>query len=512
MNNGANTLLATIPVGNAPTNVAVNPLTNRIVVSHEFETTQTLIDGATNTVVGLPLAAMQEPGALDFNTRTNRTYVIATVNTGGPVGYVLRMVMRGPTYSVKVNGADVTKVLPGTTVQVSWDGLFGTSPADQVALFQQGGGPPITASFLNGTGSPGGNGRPSGTVGLPIRAELPAGTYEVRLRSGHAGQTLGSLALKVLGTPVANADPSYSVAAGSTLTVPVGSGVLANDADADNLATLQAQVVNQPASGTLNLQPDGSFTYTPAANVNGPVTFTYQAKDADNLQPDAATVTITITGQRPAAVNDGPYAVTSGIDLAVSAADGLLKNDADADTASSALTVAALTQPTGGTISLHPSGAFMYNPRPGFSGPDSFTYRVTDNQGLISNVATASLTVNAVANPVIPPTTCGPRPTVVVRTEVVGGALQATVTATDTNALNNRLQSIAFGALQNAQVTLNGAAITDGQVVTLPAGTTTQTFTVRRAAAGQPTTVPLTVTDACGSWPTFVGGGTGAGF
>jgi hypothetical protein len=33
---------------------------------------------------------------------------------------------------------------------------------------------------------------------------------------------------------------------------------------------------------------------------------------------------------------------------------------------------------------------------------------------------------------------------------------------------------------------------------------------VRRAAAGQASTADLTVTDTCGTWPTFVGGGASA--
>ena len=36
----------------------------------------------------------------------------------------------------------------------------------------------------------------------------------------------------------------------------------------------------------------------------------------------------------------------------------------------------------------------------------------------------------------------------------------------------------------------------------LPAGTTSSTFYVRRAAAGQPVTLPVTITDACGRWTT----------
>jgi hypothetical protein len=35
-------------------------------------------------------------------------------------------------------------------------------------------------------------------------------------------------------------------------------------------------------------------------------------------------------------------------------------------------------------------------------------------------------------------------------------------------------------------------------------------LTVHRQAAGQAATVELTVTDGCGQWPTFLGGGPGA--
>ena len=55
-------------------------------------------------------------------------------------------------------------------------------------------------------------------------------------------------------------------------------GVLANDTDVDGDA-LTASLVTQPAHGTLSLNADGSFTYTPDANYNGADTFTYAAND-----------------------------------------------------------------------------------------------------------------------------------------------------------------------------------------------------------------------------------------
>jgi hypothetical protein len=46
--------------------------------------------------------------------------------------------------------------------------------------------------------------------------------------------------------------------------------------------------------------------------------------------------------------------------------------------------------------------------------------------------------------------------------------------------------------------------------VNLPAGTQQTTFYLRRVTPGQSSTLHLVITDNCGDWPTFVGGGPGA--
>src|SRR5207249_10650970 len=76
--------------------------------------------------------------------------------------------------------------------------------------------------------------------------------------------------------PTAN-DDSYTVNEDTTLTVNAP-GVLANDTDVDG-NTLTAIRVSGPSHGTLALNADGSFSYTPAANYNGPDSFTYRIND-----------------------------------------------------------------------------------------------------------------------------------------------------------------------------------------------------------------------------------------
>ena len=94
------------------------------------------------------------------------------------------------------------------------------------------------------------------------------------------------------------ADDAYSTAEDTTLTV-TAPGVLGNDTDPDG-DPLSAVLVSGPSHGSLTLNANGSFTYTPAADYNGSDSFTYRASDG-TLDSNPATVTITVT-----AANDAP--------------------------------------------------------------------------------------------------------------------------------------------------------------------------------------------------------------
>jgi ELWxxDGT repeat protein/VCBS repeat-containing protein len=65
------------------------------------------------------------------------------------------------------------------------------------------------------------------------------------------------------------------------------------DADTVDLPHLSATVVSGPAHGSLTLNADGSYTYTPTAGYVGPDSFTYQA--SDGIDPsNVATVSVNV--------------------------------------------------------------------------------------------------------------------------------------------------------------------------------------------------------------------------
>jgi hypothetical protein len=82
---------------------------------------------------------------------------------------------------------------------------------------------------------------------------------------------------------------AYTTTQATPLSVPAP-GVLANDSGGAGLA---AVLDAPPTNGTISLNADGSFTYTPTLNFNGTDNFTYYASDGVNSS-NTAIVTITM--------------------------------------------------------------------------------------------------------------------------------------------------------------------------------------------------------------------------
>jgi len=213
-------------------------------------------------------------------------------------------------------------------------------------------------------------------------------TYKANDGAGDGNTVTVSLTVNpVPDAPAATAD-GYATDEDTALIVPAP-GVLANDTDADG-DPLTALLVSGPAhADTFALNADGSFTYVPAANYNGPDSFTYKPNDGT---ADGATVTVDLT---VSPVNDAPVAVADAFQAAGDStlnvgATGVLENDTDVD--SDPLSAVLVSDVSHGVLTLGADGGFSYTPTVGYTGPDSFTYKPNDGTA-DGNTVTVSLTV-----------------------------------------------------------------------------------------------------------------------
>ncbi|MEC9346811.1 MAG: Ig-like domain-containing protein [Pseudomonadota bacterium] len=158
----------------------------------------------------------------------------------------------------------------------------------------------------------------------------------------------------------------------------------ASDIDGDTLTVVSASAAN----GTVVIEADGTITYTPDADFNGPDTITYTISDG-NGGTDTAEVAISVS-----AVNDGPV-VGAGLasvtdeDVAVSIDVLSSATDADGDT----LTVVSATA-LHGTVVIEADGSLTYTPDADYNGPDTVSYTLSD--GTVTADGTVEMTVNPV--------------------------------------------------------------------------------------------------------------------
>ncbi len=98
--------------------------------------------------------------------------------------------------------------------------------------------------------------------------------------------------------PIARAD-AYNVPIGGQLQeLNPSRGVLANDRDADG-DVMTVELVSGPARGTLELNPNGTFTYTSTSGTVGDTdTFTYRVSDSTGRFSEAVPVTFTLNQSR----------------------------------------------------------------------------------------------------------------------------------------------------------------------------------------------------------------------
>ena len=249
----------------------------------------------------------------------------------------------------------------------------------------------------------------------------PNGVYTYIPTAGYVGQDVAryivcnavglcdtaSLFLNVLDIPIAgvNSAPiAQNDVAISYVNASVTSNVLTNDIDAEgHTLTVNTTPLSGPTNGTLFLNSNGTYTYTPNTGFVGTDAFQYIV--CDNGSPskcDTASVAIDVlnittgTANLPPTANDDGFLTYKNLNIS----GNLKTNDSDPN-AGQTLTynTAPTTNPANGTVTINANGTFTYIPTTGYTGPDQFKYTVCDNGSPIQcDIATAYIVVTTAPN------------------------------------------------------------------------------------------------------------------
>ena len=233
---------------------------------------------------------------------------------------------------------------------------------------------------------------------------VPTATYTIS--DGNGGTDTADLTFAnvtpVNDAPVAADDGPVSV----TEDTPATGNVLGNDSDpdGDTLTVTQFDIpgvgtttagstATIPGVGTLVIQTNGDFTFTPAANYNGPVpTATYTISDGNGGTDtaDLSFADVSPSNNAPVAVDD-----TAKTDENQPVTVNVLANDSDSN--GDTLQVTAATA-TNGSVTINADGTITYTPSAGFIGSDSVNYTIDDGNGGTAT-AVVSITVRQVVGP-----------------------------------------------------------------------------------------------------------------
>ncbi|GHT26771.1 hypothetical protein FACS18942_04850 [Planctomycetales bacterium] len=184
----------------------------------------------------------------------------------------------------------------------------------------------------------------------------------------------------------------YTVPHHSVLIVTAEKGMLANDR-ADNGTLLTAELVNGTQHGVLQLNEDGSFTYTADSGFTGQDIFTYRAVSGqEHSEEIEVVIDVTNSIVQPLAKC---YSGDTNTGISVSVSNGLLAGLYDSENDLLQAVMVGFADSNKGTLTINPNGSFTFIPNTGFTGTVQFFYAVTDSFNTSEAVAVTLLIENA---------------------------------------------------------------------------------------------------------------------
>ncbi len=349
---------------------------------------------ATNTVFrGVALAPNLAP---DLSVAATGP---ASAGVGAPFTYNLTVANSG---TVDAAGVDLQFTVPSGVTYASATGTgFSVSESGGVVTFSGGSVTAGSTKALSVTVSPDAPGTfilpawaavvdPSNTI-----AEVDEGNNKSLLPTTTLASLVPDLAVSLSGPSQAVKDTSFdytitasngglAAASGVTIRFTLPSGIVFGSGSGAGFTVGSAAGVVTFSGGTIaagssvsltvsaTASPSVATTYTAAAGavVADPLNTVSETNEANNSST-AAVSTFVRLYPLPAASADS-YTTSGNAALSVAAAGGLLGNDPASPQ------IVANSNPAHGTVTVNPDGSFTYTPAPGYSGPDSFNYTVTD--------------------------------------------------------------------------------------------------------------------------------------
>ncbi|ELP30330.1 protein containing Cadherin domain protein [Rhodopirellula baltica SWK14] len=268
-------------------------------------------------------------------------------------------------------------------------------------------------------------------------------SFDYTVSDGNGGMDTATVSIAVIGPGAANNPPvaeddTYGtledIAVNGNVLDGTGSGGTADsDLDGDPLLAI---LLSAPTNGSVSLLGDGSFTYTPTANFEGPTdSFTYRVVDGQGGSDDGL-VTVNVTP-----VNDLPVLGDASFGIAedASIADPIgqvTATDVDGTIASYSITAGN----TGSAFAIDGSGNITVNGPLDFETASTYSLSVlaTDDDGA-TDLATVTVNVGDVNDaPVVPDLQA-----FTVAENTAGGTVVGTILATDEDAGQSLSYSLA---------------------------------------------------------------------
>ncbi|MBE9603158.1 Ig-like domain-containing protein, partial [Pedobacter sp. MC2016-24] len=147
-------------------------------------------------------------------------------------------------------------------------------------------------------------------------------------------------------------------------------------------------IITQPKNGTIKVNTDGTVTYTPNQGYTGTDEFTYTVTDKNGQISNPAKVIVTVVPTKPVAIDD-----TAETQWNTEVKIPVLGNDKTDGAPFDKGTVEITEQPKHGTVKINPDGTVVYLPNSGYTGTDTFKYRVKDEYGNWTDIATVTVNV-----------------------------------------------------------------------------------------------------------------------